>query len=196
MQLAIEADLLLVPNPPTHRSRTAGVGRQPGAAQLGEAGGGCIGAAALGDRAAARLVRPGARSQGGGLRLHPVHRPGRPAGARADRLHAGDGRALRLCRGLTAAAGEPASARAPASCPTRKGRCMPSSATSCTSIPTAEVPVTNLYRDEILAADRLPIYPRLHALLPPRGGCRRQGHAWPPARPPVRQGRDGQVRGP
>ena len=37
-------------------------------------------------------------------------------------------------------------------------------------IPTAEVPVTNLYRDEILDEARLPIcLTRLHALLPRRG---------------------------
>ena len=37
---------------------------------------------------------------------------------------------------------------------------------------------------------------RLHAVLPPRGGRRRQGHPRHPPRPPVRQGRDGPVRAP
>ena len=62
-------------------------------------------------------------------------------------------------------------------------------------VPTAEVPVTNLHRDEILDADALPDPLRgLHALLPARGRRGRQGHARHPARPPVRQGRDGAVR--
>ena len=44
-------------------------------------------------------------------------------------------------------------------------------------VPTAEVPVTNLHRDEILEADRAadPLR-RLHAVLPARGRRRRQGH--------------------
>ena len=62
-------------------------------------------------------------------------------------------------------------------------------------IPTAEVSVTNIHREETLdrggpAAEVL----RLLALLPPRGGRRRQGHARPAARAPVPQGRDGEVR--
>ena len=62
-------------------------------------------------------------------------------------------------------------------------------------VPTAEVPVTNLHRDEIFEADQLP-HPlrRLLALLPPRGRRGRQGHPRHPARPPVRQGRDGLLR--
>ena len=58
-------------------------------------------------------------------------------------------------------------------------------------IPTAEVPITNLYRDEIIAA-RQAAHPqrRLHALLPPRGRLvgRRRARPQPPA--PVRQGGD------
>ena len=62
-------------------------------------------------------------------------------------------------------------------------------------VPTAEVPVTNLHRDEILDADRAADPLRgLHAVLPARGRRRRQGHPRDPARPPVRQGRDGPVR--
>ena len=64
-------------------------------------------------------------------------------------------------------------------------------------IPTAEVPVTNLYRDEILDEARLPISPHgLHALLPRRGRSGGQGHArhHPPA--PVSKGRAGQVHAP
>ena len=61
-------------------------------------------------------------------------------------------------------------------------------------IPTAEVPVTNLYRDEILDDARLPIsLHRLHALLPRRSRRGRQRHArhHPPA--PVSKSRAGQV---
>ena len=57
-------------------------------------------------------------------------------------------------------------------------------------IPTAEVPVTNLHRDEMLAAADLPIaVHRVHALLPFGGGSGGARHARhdPPA--PVRQGR-------
>ena len=58
-------------------------------------------------------------------------------------------------------------------------------------IPTAEVPITNLYRDEIIAARTAAHQKcRLHALLPPRGRLlgRRCARPQPPA--PVRQGRD------
>ena len=62
-------------------------------------------------------------------------------------------------------------------------------------IPTAEVPVTNLYRDEILepggAAGQAR---RLHAVLPAREDVGRPRRARHQARPPVRQGRDGEVR--
>ena len=62
-------------------------------------------------------------------------------------------------------------------------------------IPTAEVPVTNMYRDEILDGDKLPIYHvALHVVFPAREDERRPRCARHQARPPVRQGRDGQVR--
>ena len=62
-------------------------------------------------------------------------------------------------------------------------------------VPTAEVPVTNLHRDEILEAAELPIrYAAYSPVLPARGRRGRQGHPRDPARPPVRQGRDGPVR--
>ena len=62
-------------------------------------------------------------------------------------------------------------------------------------IPTAEVPLTNLYRDEILDGDTAAHPPRgLHGLLPAGEDERRQGRARHQARPPVRQGGDGQVR--
>ena len=62
-------------------------------------------------------------------------------------------------------------------------------------VPTAEVPVTNLLRDEILEADELPV--RYAAYTPcfrreaGAAGKDTRGH---PPRPPVRQGRDGAVR--
>ena len=62
-------------------------------------------------------------------------------------------------------------------------------------VPTAEVPVTNLYRDEMLEAGTPADLPRrLHALLPPREDVRRARRARHQARPPVRQGGDGEVR--
>ncbi len=64
-------------------------------------------------------------------------------------------------------------------------------------IPTAEVPVTNIHRDEILDGARpaAPLY-GLYPLLPQGGRLLRQRHprADPPA--PVQQGRAGQVRPP
>ena len=62
-------------------------------------------------------------------------------------------------------------------------------------IPTAEVPVTNIVRDEILAAEALPLEVRLpHAVLPFRSRFRRPRRARhdPPA--PVRQGGTGANR--
>ena len=62
-------------------------------------------------------------------------------------------------------------------------------------VPTAEVPVTNLHRDEILDGVRAPDPLRgLHAVLPAGGRGGRQGHPRDPPGPPVRQGRDGPLR--
>ena len=62
-------------------------------------------------------------------------------------------------------------------------------------VPTAEVPVTNLHRDEILEAAELPIrYAAYSPCFRREAGRGRQGHPRHPARPPVRQGRDGAVR--
>ena len=62
-------------------------------------------------------------------------------------------------------------------------------------IPTAEVPVTNLYRDEILDGADLPKgFCALHAVLSPRGGRGRQGHARRAARARIRQGRARSLR--
>jgi seryl-tRNA synthetase len=64
-------------------------------------------------------------------------------------------------------------------------------------IPTAEVPVTNLHREELLDGDRLPIaYVGVFAVLPPRGGRGREGHAGPASSSPVRQGGAGPLRAP
>ena len=76
-------------------------------------------------------------------------------------------------------------------------------------IPTAEVPVTNYYRDDVFDVPRRHLRRReapedhagesgeahgLHAVLPPRGGIRRQDDARHAARPSVRQGGDGELR--
>lgn len=56
-------------------------------------------------------------------------------------------------------------------------------------IPTAEVPVTNIVRDEILAAETLPIkYVSPHAMLPFRSGFVWPRHARHDSSAPVRQG--------
>ena len=88
-----------------------------------------------------------------------------------------------------------ASARGTGQLPDKEGQMYVVERDDLYLIPTAEVPVTNLYRDEILPGDDLPDLPRrLHAVLPSRGRRGRQGHPRPAASPPVRQGRDGQVR--
>ena len=62
-------------------------------------------------------------------------------------------------------------------------------------VPTAEVPVTNIHRDEIIEADAAAHPLRgLLALLPARGRRGRRADARHPARPPVRQGGDGGLR--
>ena len=64
-------------------------------------------------------------------------------------------------------------------------------------VPTAEVPVTNLHRDEILDADQLPIrYAAYTPCFRREAGRRRQGHPRHPPCPPVRQGGDGPLRAP
>ena len=63
-------------------------------------------------------------------------------------------------------------------------------------IPTAEVPLTNLHRDEVLAADALPLYYNgVHAVLPAGEGGGGTGHPGHKAGAAVRQGGDVQVRG-
>ena len=159
VQQAIEADLLLVPNPPDP-SVPDGKGSEdnPVLRSWGEPAEAESVPPHWEIGAAARPVRPRARSQDRGLRIHPVHRPGRAAGARADRLHAGDGRAPRLCRGLTAAAGQrglraghrPAAGQGRADVRRRARRAVPDSHRRGAG----HQPLSR--RDP--AADRLPIY--------------------------------------
>ena len=62
-------------------------------------------------------------------------------------------------------------------------------------VPTAEVPLTNLHRDEILDASDLPLNYVAYTPCFRRGeDVRRQGHPGHQAGPPVRQGRDVQIR--
>ena len=62
-------------------------------------------------------------------------------------------------------------------------------------IPTAEVPVTNLYRDEMLDAARLPVsLYRLHAVLSQRGRIVWQGRARHHPATPVSESRAGEIR--
>ena len=62
-------------------------------------------------------------------------------------------------------------------------------------VPTAEVPVTNIHRDEIIDADRLPIrYVAYSPCFRREAGAAGAKTRGDPARPPVRQGRDGRLR--
>ena len=62
-------------------------------------------------------------------------------------------------------------------------------------VPTAEVPVTNLHRDEILEAAELPIrYAAYSPCFRREAGAAGKDTRGHPPRPPVRQGRDGAVR--
>ena len=55
---------------------------------------------------------------------------------------------------------------------------------------TSEVALAGLHMGEIIPAEELPLrYAGFSTMLPPRGGCRRQGHARDVPRPPVQQGR-------
>ena len=58
------------------------------------------------------------------------------------------------------------------------------------AIPTAEVPLASMYRNEILEEADLPLQVhRFYFVLPPRGGSGRARHPRPSAGPRVRQGR-------
>ena len=175
----------------------ADVGRAAAARRAATATASLGAQAALGGRRGARHDRPGRRRQGRRLGLPHLPRRRRGPPARAHRLlpRAPHARA-RHDRDLAAGASSTPTPRgAPARSRTRKTRCTSSRATSCTWCPTAEVPVTNIHRDEIIEADRLPIrYVAYSPVLPPRGGRRRRQDARHPARPPVRQGRDGRLR--
>ena len=154
-------------------------------------------AAALGARRRARHHRLRARRED--LRLALLRADGRrraPA-ARAHHLDARPAHArARLHRDLPAVHGDGASASsAPATCRSSATTSTATPRRTSGSCPTAEVPVTNLYRDEILDARRAAAQARrLHAVLPAREDVGRARRARHQARPPVRQGRDGQVR--
>ena len=61
-------------------------------------------------------------------------------------------------------------------------------------IPTAEVPVTNLYRDEVLDTNQLPIrFVAILVLLPPRSRLLWQRHSRAHSRPSVSKSRTGQL---
>ena len=62
-------------------------------------------------------------------------------------------------------------------------------------IPTAEVPLTNLYRDEILEGQPARVRDHAVRVLPARGRLRGQGHARPHPGAPVPEGGAGEVRG-
>ena len=153
--------------------------------------------AALGARRGARHPRPARRRQDHRLRLPAVPRPRRAAGARARQLHARPAHpGARLHGGGAAVPGEPRDAdRAPASCPSSRRTSTASPADDLFLIPTAEVPVTNIHRDEILDGAALPIgYVACTPCFRREAGAARQGHPRAHPGPPVRQGRAGPLR--
>ena len=95
-----------------------------------------------------------------GTRFYVLMGDGGAAGTGADRVDARsqDARAG-LPRSGSAADGQHARRRpAPAICRSSQTRCTATIEEDYWFIPTAEVPLTNMYRDEILEAERLPIY--------------------------------------
>ena len=195
IEAAIEADLLLVPNLP-HASVPDGAGAEdnPVVRSWGEP------APAssvpphweIGQRLGLFDLERGAKIAGSGFILYTGH------GARLQRAFIGLMLELADRHGYrelwSPILVNAASARGTGQLPDKEAQMYVVERDDLYLIPTAEVPVTNVYRDEIPGRRQPPDLPRrIHALLPPRG-CRRQGHPRPAARSPVRQGGDGQVR--
>ena len=135
-----------------------------------------------------------ARHVGFALRL-PARRA-RDARVRARPLRDGEAdrpRASSRCSPRCWSASRPCTGRAFSPTPSSRSTGCPT--TTSILVGTSEVALASLHRDEILAADELPLrYAGFSTLLPPRGGRRRQGHPGHLPRPPVRQGRDVQLR--
>ena len=150
-------------------------------------------AAALGSRAGARDHRLRARDEDRGRPLLGADGRRCAAGPRAHQLHAAaPHRGARLHRGRAAVHGQHGVAdRAPATCRSSRRICSRSRGSGISIlIPTAEVPLTNLHRGEILDGRQLPLrYTAYTPVLPQRGRFLWCGCAWADPAAPVRQGR-------
>jgi seryl-tRNA synthetase len=159
LETAIEADLLAIPNLP-HASVPDGTGAadNPVIRSWGEpaAAGSSAPHWEIGERLALFDLERGAKIAGSGFILYTG------AGARLQRALIG------LMLELAERAGyrevwspilvNAASARGTGQLPDKEGQMYVIERDDLYLIPTAEVPVTNLYRDEILQGDALPIY--------------------------------------
>ena len=185
-----------VPQSPAARCSGRWRKRQRRGPKLGDPTRGGRTSRALGYRGTRRIGHPRsrARGQGRGLGIRRLSRARCAAGPLADDIHARPAHARpRLRGGVDPVRGQPRiDVRDGDSSRNSKTSSTASRATICFSIPTAEVPVTNLYRDEILDASALPRgFVDVLAMLPARGGRAREGHARTAAAAPVRQGRAG-----
>jgi seryl-tRNA synthetase len=87
-----------------------------------------------------------------------------------------------------------ASATATGQLPDKEGQMYETVHDSLYAVPTAEVPLTNFFRDEIVEEAALPIYRCAYTpVFPPRGGQLWQGCARAEPAAPVRQGRAAEV---
>ena len=159
LESAIEADMLLVPNLP-HESVPDGAGPDdnPVVRSWGEpaAAGGTPPHWEIGERLGLFDLERGAKVAGSGFILYTG------AGARLQRaliglmLELADGHGYREVWSPILV--NAASARGTGQLPDKEGQMYVIERDDLYLIPTAEVPVTNLYRDEILPGDALPIY--------------------------------------
>jgi seryl-tRNA synthetase len=159
IEAAIEADLLLIPNLP-HESVPDGAGAadNPVVRSWGEpvAAGSSPPHWEIGERLALFDLERGAKVAGSGFILYTG------AGARLQRALIGLMLELADRHGYREVWSpilvNAASARGTGQLPDKEGQMYVIERDDLYLIPTAEVPVTNLYRDEILAGDDLPIY--------------------------------------
>jgi seryl-tRNA synthetase len=159
LESAIEADLLLVPNLP-HESVPDGQGANDNPVVRSWGTPAEAGSAPphweIGERLGLFDLERGAKIAGSGFILYTG------AGARLQRALIGLMLEIAAEHGYeelwTPILVNAASARGTGQLPDKEAQMYVVERDDLYLIPTAEVPVTNLYRDEILAADRLPIY--------------------------------------
>ena len=159
IEAAIEADLLLVPNLP-HPSVPDGTGADDNPVIRSWGTPAATGSTPphweIGERLALFDLERGAKIAGSGFILYTG------AGARLQRALIGLMLEIAARHGYeevwTPILVNAASARGTGQLPDKEAQMYVAERDDLYLIPTAEVPVTNIYRDEILPADRLPIY--------------------------------------